>query len=250
MDRAGMPNVAVVNETMARALWPEGDALGACFYFNDQEECTTVVGVVENASVGELEGSQWLTYYLPISQTGFAADGLYVRAEEDSGELAAAVAPVLAGLSPSIRFAEVRTLQQVLDPQARSWTMGAALFSSFGLLALLVAAVGLYSLLAFEVAQQTREIGIRAALGAERGRVLRDVMWNGARIAILGCLLGLVVALALAPFLQPLLFHTPGRDPRVLTEVAVAILLVGALSSLPPALRATRIDPVDALREE
>jgi predicted permease len=249
-DRAGMPYVAVVNETMARALWPQGDAIGSCFYFNGQEECTTVVGVVENASVGEIQGTEWLTYYLPHEQTGFGAHGLYLRAEGDPRELAAAVAPVLRSISPSVRFADVRTLREILDPQARSWTMGAALFSGFGLLALLVAAIGLYSVLAFEVVQRTREIGIRAALGAERGQVLKDVMGNGGKIAILGCLIGLALAFLAAPYVQPLLFQVQGRDPAVLLGVSMGMLLVGSLSSLPPALRATRVDPVEALREE
>jgi predicted permease len=249
-DGAGMPHVAVVNETMSRTLWPNGDALGSCFYFNDGEECTTVVGIVENASVGEIQGSEWLVYYLPSEQTGFGARGLYIRATGGARELASAVAPVLRSLSPSIRYAEVRTLREILDPQARSWTLGAALFSGFGILALLVAAIGLYSVLAFEVVQRTREIGIRAALGAQRGRVLRDVMGDGGRISVLGSILGLGMAFFLAPLVQPLLFQVSGRDPWVLMGVTVGTLLVGSLSSLPPALRATRVSPVEAIREE
>jgi predicted permease len=249
-DRAGTPQVAVVNETMAEAFWPNRDAIGSCFYFNGQEECTTVVGVVENASAGEIEGAEWLTYYLPSEQTGFGAQGLYIRTEGDPGQVVSAVAPILRSLSPTVRYAEVRTLREILDPQARSWSMGATLFSSFGILALLVAAVGLYSVLAFEVAQRTREIGIRTALGAERGRVLGEVLGDGGKIALMGCVLGLGVAFFLAPSIQPLLFQTPGRDPWVLVGVSLGMLTVGTLSSLPPALRATRVDPVEALREE
>ena len=249
-DLEGAPLVAVVNETMARAFWPDGDALGACFYFDGGEDCTTVVGVVESASVGEIEGTQWLTYYLPLSQTGFSAEGLYIRADGDIRELVNAVAPFLRSASPSIRYADVRTVRQILEPQSRSWTLGATLFSTFGILALLVATVGLYSVLAFDVLQRTREIGIRTALGAERGQVLRGVILDGGRITALGCLIGLVSSLLVAPFVQPLLFHVPGRDPWVLTCVILVLLTVGTLSALPPALRATRIDPVVALREQ
>lgn len=249
-DLEGAPLVTVVNETMARSLWPDGDALGACIYFNGGEDCTTVVGVVENASVGEIEGSQWLTYYLPLAQTGFAAQGLYVRADNDARAVAATVAPLLRSVSPSVRFADVRTLRQILEPQSRSWTMGATLFSAFGILALLVATVGLYSVLAFDVLQRTREIGIRTALGAERGQVLRGVIVDGGRFAVLGCLFGLVASLLMAPFIEPLLFHVRGRDPWVLTGVTLVLLTVGLLSSLPPALRATSVDPVEALRQE
>jgi len=249
-DLEGAPLVAVVNETMARAFWPDRDALGACFYFDGGEDCTTVVGVVESASVGEIEGTQWLTYYLPLSQTGFSAEGLYIRADGDIRELVNAVAPFLQSASPSIRYADVRTVRQILEPQSRSWTMGATLFSTFGILALLVATVGLYSVLAFDVVQRRREIGVRTALGAQRGQVLRGVMVDGGRIAALGCLIGLVASLLVSPFVQPLLFHVPGRDPWVLTGVTLVLLIVGSLSALPPALRATRIDPVEALREQ
>jgi predicted permease len=249
-DLEGTPLVAVVNETMARTLWPAGDALGECFYFNDQDQCTTVVGVVESASMGEIEGTQWLTYYLPSSQTGFPAEGLYIRAGGTTSDVAAAVAPVLRSFSPVVRYADVRTLRQILEPQSRSWTLGAMLFSTFGILALLVASIGLYSVLAFDVLQRTREIGIRTALGPERGRVPRGVMVEGGRIAFLGCLIGLGVSVLVAPFVQPLLFHVPGRDPGVFAAVGLALLTVGSLSSLPPALRATRVDPVEALRQE
>jgi predicted permease len=249
-DREGTPLVAVVNETMARAFWPESDALGECFYFDESEDCTRVVGVVENSSVGSIEEHPWLTYYLPIAQTGFGSEGLYVRAEGDVDRVAASIAPTLRSFSPRVRYADITPLRQILDPESRSWAMGAALFSAFGLLALLVAAVGLYSILAFDVVQRTKEIGIRTALGAERGQVLRGVMAYGGRVAILGCILGLCVSLLAAPFIQPLLFQVQGRDPWILAGVTLVLLAVGALSSLPPALRATRVDPVVALKEE
>jgi len=249
-DMEGAPRVAVVNETMAGTLWPAGDALGECMFFDGQEDCTTVVGVVENQSVGEIEEARFLTYYLPLSPNGFGANGLYIRADGEARDVAASVAPLLRSFSPSVRYAEVRTLRQVMEPQSRSWSLGAALFSAFGLLALLVATIGLYSVLAFDVLQRKREIGIRTALGAERGRVLRGIMVDGGRIAAFGCLLGLGISILAAPFVQPLLFNVPGRDPLVLAGVTLALLVVASLSSLPPALRATRIDPVEALREE
>lgn len=249
-DLQGAPLVTVVNETMARSLWPDGDALGACLYFNGGEECTTVVGVVENASVGEIVESRFLTYYLPASQVGFAPSGLYVRAEGDVDEVAAAIVPVLRSFSPLVRFASVQTLSQIMDPQSRSWVMGAALFSAFGILALLVASVGLYSILAFDVLQRTREIGIRTALGAERAQVLRGVLATGGRMVALGCLMGVAVAFLVAPYVQPLLFNVSGRDPLILAGIPLLLLAIGSLSSLPPALWATRIDPVEALRQE
>jgi ABC-type antimicrobial peptide transport system permease subunit len=209
-----------------------------------------VVGVVEDASTGELEEPPAVSYYLPLAQTGFAAEGLYVRAAHNTRDVARAIAPILRSLSPDIRFARTRTLDDILAPQTRSWTLGASLFSAFGLLALLVAAVGLYSLLAFDVAQRTRDIGIRSALGANTVRMLRDVVGQGAGLALAGALLGLSLCLAAGPFVQPLLFQVNSRDPAVLLAVGAVIIAVAGLASLPPALRATRVDPMEALRAD
>lgn len=255
-DGAGAEPVALVNQTMARTLWPDERALGQCLLVAAPGEqdvsdvCTTVVGVVEDASRGSLEEEAHMTYYMPLAQrAGARANGLYVRADDPS-EAAPRVAAILRDISPTVRFAEVRTLREALDPQARSWTMGAALFSVFGALALLVAAIGLYGVLAFHVAQQTRELGIRSALGAAKSRLLGQVLAHGLRLTVVGIVVGCTFALALAPFAGPLLFRVPARDPVVLLGVAVTLLGVGVLASLLPGLRATRVDPNVALRAE
>ena len=191
-----------------------------------------------------------MTYYLPLAQrSGVRANGIYVRAD-DPAEAAPRIAALLRELSPLVRFAEVRTLRDALDPQARSWTMGAALFTVFGALALLVAAIGLYGVLAFHVAQQTRELGIRSALGAAKGRLLGRVLVHGLRLTVIGIAVGSVLALGLSPFAGPLLFQVSARDPVVLVGVAMTLLTVGTLASLLPGLRATRVDPAVALRAD
>jgi ABC-type lipoprotein release transport system permease subunit len=111
-----------------------------------------------------------------------------------------------------------------------------------------VASIGLYSLLSFQVAQRTREIGIRAALGAERGRILRQVVGDGTRLAALGVVVGLLLALLLSPLLRDLLFEVSPRDPLVLTAVSAVLLAVAVLASTVPGLRATRVEPTEALR--
>ncbi len=249
-DVGGAPRVALVNETMARILWPGQSALGQCFHFEDQEDCTTVVGVVQDASADNLDEDQYLAYYLPLAQTGFAPYGLYIRARGGAGALAADVAPVLRSFSPDVRYAEVQTLDDLLVPQRRAWVLGASLFTAFGVLALLVAAIGLYSLLAFDVAQRTREIGIRAALGAARARLLRDTLAQGTGIALIGTAIGLAICFLATPYVQPLLFHVEGRDPYVFGTVGVVLLGVAALASLGPGLRSTRADPAESLRVE
>lgn len=249
-DAEGAPRVAVVNETLARMLWPERSALGQCVHIRGQEECTTVVGVVEDASTGALDDDNDLACYLPLAQTDPFSLALYVRAAGDVRTVAGAVAPMLRSFSPDVRYAEVQTLDEVLAPQRRSWVLGASLFTAFGLLALLVAATGLYSLLAFDLAQRTREVGIRSALGASAGRLLWETLGQGAGLVVVGTVMGLAICLVVAPYVQPLLFHVPGRDPWVLATVGGVLLAVGALASLPTGLRATRVDPAEALRVE
>lgn len=256
-DGEGAQPVAVVNETMARTLWSEEGALGQCIHLPERagtpetsDVCTTVVGVVEEASRGHLEEEAHMAYYLPLVQReGRPINGLYVRAGDPETAMAL-VATALREADPRVRFAEVATLRDVLDPQTRSWTLGAALFTVFGALALLVAGIGLYGVLAFHVAQRTRELGIRAALGAANRRLLASVLGDGARLTLVGVVVGLGLALLLGRFAEPLLFRVSARDPLVLLTVAATLTAVGLLASLVPGLRATRVDPMDALRAE
>ena len=255
-ESEGSDRVAVVSETMARTLWPEEGALGGCLLIpeGDNSEvsdvCTTVVGVVEDASRGQLEQDAHMTYYLPLVQRPASRiNGLYIRTPDPAAALAP-VAAVLRDLGPSVRFAEIRTLREALDPQARSWTLGATLFSLFGLLALLIAGIGLYGVLAFHVAQRTRELGIRAALGAAKGRILKGVLQDGAKVTLVGVVAGGVLVLALGPLVDHLLFQVSVRDPLVLMGAGAVLLAVGVLASLMPGLRATQVDPMEALRTE
>jgi predicted permease len=250
-DDAQSPRVAVISETMAKALWPHDDPIGKCFQVQE-DECIEVVGVTEDASRGELESEPFMAYYLPIAQDDETRlNALYVRARGDPGRLAPTVASVLRGLDTRVRYASVQPLRAKIDPQARSWTLGATMCALFGLLALVVAAFSLYSVLAFEVARRTREMGIRSALGARRENLIGIVVTDGVRLAALGLVLGMGSAFLAAPRMQGLLFPTTSsRDPLVFTVVAVTLLGVAAVASLRPALRSARADPVAALRSE
>jgi predicted permease len=247
------PPVALVSQLMAETLWPDGNALGQCLYRSrdDDAECFRVVGVAENGSYEGLEDGPHWAYHVPLgNRPDRAPDGLYVRAGGDPRELATRLAPALRAFSPRVRFAEVQPMRDLVDPDLRAWRMGAVLFTTFGVLALLVASVGLYSVLAFDVAQQTREIGIRSALGAARSRVLRGVLFTGARLAVLGALIGTATSLAAAPFVGGLLYRVEATDPWVLTSVAMVLVLVAAGASLVPGMRAAAVDPAEALRAE
>ncbi len=251
-DVAGAARVAVVSETMARTLWPDADPLGRCLLVEEgATECTTVVGVAEDASRGSLEDDPYMAYYMPLAQReGRFANALYVRTNGDPATVAARIAPILRAIDPHVRFATVQTVRERLDPEARAWTLGATMFSVFGALALLVAAIGLYGVLAFDVAQRTRELGIRTALGAERGTLLRSVVTTGVRLGGAGVVLGLIVAWVAGRFAGDLLFHTSPHDPFVLVGVGVTLLVVSFVASVVPGLRATRVDPSEALRTE
>jgi predicted permease len=251
-DRAGASRVAVVSETMARTLWPDEGALGQCFYQGEGEDtpCTTVVGVAEDVTRGSLEEAPHMAYYVPLTEDSPSPRGMYIRASGDAAAVASALAGPLRSFSPRVRYAGVGTLREALDPQARAWSLGATLFTLFGVLALLVAGVGLYSLLAFDVADRTRELGIRSALGASKQGLLRGVVLRGVGLATLGVVLGTLVAVAAAPKVENLLFGVGARDPLVLGGVAMVLLAAGALASWIPGLRATGIDPMEALRAE
>lgn len=254
-DVADAEKVAVVSETMARLVWPESDALGECMLVMSvgtyAEQCTTVVGVVEDAARGGYLDEEFMAYYLPAAQMQtHAYEGAYIRTAGDPRELVEDVSIALRSFSPRVRFATVEPLRETLDPQARAWTLGAMMFSLFGLLALCLAAIGLYSVLIFDVAQRTRELGIRSALGARKAELLRSVLVQAGRLVVAGVLLGGATAWLAAPLLGDLLFQVSPRDPWTLATVAALLLAVSAVASLVPGLRATSVDPLVALRAE
>jgi predicted permease len=250
-DVEGAEPVTVVSELMASTIWLSGDAVGRCIYVGrGATECTRVVGVVEDAARNGLRDAPFMAYYLPGAQAGRAYNTVYVRADASADDLVSRIAAMFPAFAPEVRYVRVQTVRDQLDPQARSWTLGATMFAIFGLLALVVAAVGLYSVLAFDVAQRTRELGIRTALGARKTRLLRTVVGRGAFLGGVGVALGLGAAYLAAPYVQDLLFETSPRDPTVFTTVALVLLGVSVAASLVPALRATRVDPVTALKTE
>ncbi|HEX9108857.1 MAG TPA: FtsX-like permease family protein, partial [Longimicrobiales bacterium] len=252
-DRAGAPPVMVVSQAMAHALWPGRDALGQCARLGaDTVPCTYVVGVAQT-EVQQTLGSPdpGLQYYLPVTQVRPPfAGGLLVRTSASAATFAETVRRSLQHLLPGDAYVTVTPFSDVLSDQTRSWRLGATMFLVFGLLALVLAAVGLYGVIAYGVAQRTREMGIRIALGASLRDVLSLVVGQGLRVTAAGVGLGALVAFVAAPRVQPLLFQESPRDPFVYAAVAAALLLVALAASLLPARRAARVDPQEALRAE
>jgi len=248
-DRPGSAPVAIVNEIMAETVWPGRSPIGDCVIIAGSP-CRVIVGIAGNTHRSRVRESPFMHVYMPHGQeAGFGGAVLLVRAA-DPLPLTDPVRRILTDVDSSVTFVEAETLQARIDPQFQSWRLGSAVFVASGLLALFVAAVGLYSMLAHLVADRRKEIGVRLALGARPAQVAGRVVGRSVGLAVAGVLVGLVISAALAPRLAPLLFDVPARDPVVFGAVAGILILVSAVSALGPAARANRVDPVEALRAE
>lgn len=251
MDRAGSEPVAIVNETMARTLWPNADALGQCLLIADAEACSRVVGVAEDARRWRLREEATMQYYVPVGQeSGIGGTKLLVRPRPGARGVGAALRETLFALDPSLSYVEVVPMQDWLDPQIRPWRLGATMFTLFGGLALLIAAVGLYSVIAYGVTQRQAELSIRRALGARGRDIVAMVVREGVGLVVIGVALGAGLALLAGRWIEGLLFDTTSSDPVLFGVVTLALLAVAALASLAPAVRGARVDPLSAVRAE
>ncbi len=250
-DSHNAPPVMVVSEAMARALFPGRDPIGACVRISaSSAPCTTVVGVANNIKVQQLGDDPALLYYLPAEQWHPQSGGLFIRTRGPAAGSAEAIRRGLQRTMPGASYVTVTPLSEIISHETESWTLGATMFLIFGTLALMLAAIGLYSVVAYSVAQRTPELGIRTALGAQFGDVIRLVLGEGMALGLIGIAIGVALALLGSRWVGPLLFNESPRDPVVFGGVALVLLGVAALASYIPALRATRVDPVVALRTE
>ena len=243
--------VMVVNETLARLAWPDRPAVGECVYRFDQEACTTVVGVVADARRFRLVGEEPHPYFyepLPSDDTGPRA--LLVRMAPGQRRLDRVLRREISALDAGVPFIRIETLGEALDPQIRPWRLGASLFAVFGLLAVLLAAIGLWSSVSYAVSRRKHEFAVRLAVGASRSGLVRLVLSDGLRTALIASAAGLLIAAGAAHLIADLLLDVSPRDPAVFAAVAAGVLAVGTLASLWPALRASRVDPAEALRAE
>jgi putative ABC transport system permease protein len=250
-DTKTSPRVMIVSEAMARVLWPGRDAIGQCVRLQaDTMPCTTVVGIAENIKARSLTDDAQLSYYLPIEQYQPESANLIVRVRGDARDYAETVRRALQSEMPGASYVTTHPMREVIAPQERSWQSGATMFVAFSALALVLAAIGLYSVIAFDVAQRTHEMGVRIALGAQMNDVLRLIVGAGIRFAVVGIVAGLAIALLTGRFVAPLLYGVSSRDPLILGGVSALLLGVAVAASAIPALRASRVDPNTALRAE
>jgi putative ABC transport system permease protein len=245
------PQVAVVSQNMARVLWPGKDAIGQCMKVSaDTVPCTYVVGIAENIREQGLAADSGYFYYVSAAQFRPQTGGLFVRVRGDADRFKEAVRRRLQREMPGAAYVVVTPFSEVLGSQKRSWRLGATMFVAFGMLAMVLAAIGLYSVLAYNVAQRTHELGVRRALGAQVADVVRMVVGDGLRVAAVGVAIGVGAALWAGRFVEPLLFDVKARDPVVFGVVAVVLVGVAVAASWVPAVRAGRVDPNVALRAE
>jgi predicted permease len=246
----------VVNRTLAATYWPGERAVGQCLMIADRSNpCSTVIGVVEDihrSGVFERPSAQ---IYRPLHSDSltsrFHARALLMRsAGADPRRVAAAVQRAMQAVDPELPYANVTPLTEFIASDYRPWRLGASIFMVFGGLALVLAALGMFSVLSYSVAQRTHEMGVRVALGATRGNVLGLVLASGVQVTLLGIAFGAVAALALARLATPLLRGIGEADPRVFAGAVASLLLAAIAASLLPAWRATRVEPVLALRAD
>ena len=252
-DGPGAARVMIVSETMARLIWPGEDAIGKCVKVGaDTAPCSTVVGIARDARRQALEDLPVMQYYVPLDQhqSRFGEPAVMVRATAEPAAVVPAIRRTMASLLPDLPFVDVRPLQTLIDPRIQPWRIGAGVFAAFGLLALVIASVGLYSVLGYEVAQRRHEFGIRVALGASRERIVGLVLRRGVGLTLVGVAMGLAVARAGAPWLQPLLFQTSATDASVFVLVISSLLIVAVGACLVPARHAALSDPARALRAD
>jgi ABC-type antimicrobial peptide transport system permease subunit len=248
-DTHDSPRVAVVSENMARVLWPGRDAIGQCMKV-DSDMCTTVVGIAENIKEQSLRTDSMFYYYTPVTQFRSRAGGLFVRVAGHAKNFVPQLQRALQREMPGASYVTVTPFEETIAPNMRSFRLGATMFVAFGALALLVAAMGLYSVIAYNVEQRRHELGVRLALGAQPRDLATLVLSDGTRVAGIGLTIGLAVAWYASRWLEPLLFDVSARDTVVYVTASVTLLVVALVGSWIPAHRASRTDPNIALRSE
>ena len=251
-DNATAPRVAIVTRAMATRIWPGQSALGKKFRVTKDGPVTEIVGVSGDIQYFALGETPKPFLFRPYSQLYSSSFTLMIHTGVDPASLAGAVRSTVASLDPTLPLYDVRSFDEhIRSGRAMLGTrLGAAFSEVFGGLALLLAAVGLYGLLSYAVAQRTREIGIRVALGAQTGTVLQLVVRQGLALSALGAAIGLAITVLVTRLLTALLFGVAPRDPVILGGVVVVLLAVGVVASMVPALKAARVDPLAALRAE
>ncbi len=247
-DQEGAPGVVIINETMARRYWPGGDALGRRLKLT--KDWLEIVGVAKDVKNRSLNEAPQPFLYLPLFQDYRSNMILVARTAVEPEKMFQPVRAEVAALDPEIPMFDAKTLEEHVGISLFLQRMAATLLSIFGLLALSLAAIGLYGVMAYSVSQRTRELGIRVSVGAERRDIFKLILGQGLAMSVVGLFVGLIAALAVTRLTANLLYGVTATDPVTFIVIALLLLCVTLLACYFPARRATRVDPMIALRAE
>jgi putative ABC transport system permease protein len=256
-DRRGAASVVIINETLAKNLFPDRDPLGRNIAWTGDVlrfipvhgNWRMVVGVVKDTKDAGLDAAPVPVVYQPFAQEiNFGQSGLVIRARESATSLVAAATRLVRGIVPNSPVIDILTVDQIRDQSVAPKRLNAALLSSFSVLAVLIAAVGIAGVLAFSVSARTNEIGIRMSLGADKAKVVKMILSEGGVLLGLGLVAGVAGSLAATRMLQGMLFGVAPNDPVTLIGVAVVMLAIGLAACFGPAVRAASIDPAITMR--
>jgi predicted permease len=255
VDRQAAPRVVIIDQRLARHVWGHESPVGQCVRIgSDSLPCATVIGVVENVRRQSIFEDSTRFVYLPLAQarSRIAERFVVARATGDPAVVAETVRHAMQTAAPQLPFADVHLVknQPIVRHETLPFRLGATMLGAFGALALLLAAVGVYGVISYDVGQRTREIGVRMALGARAADVASLIMRDGLRMVAIGGAIGFGIALAGGRVLRPLLYGTSPSDPVVLGAVALVLVIVATVSCLLPARRAMRVDINAAIRED
>jgi len=249
-DTANAPGVVIVNEEFARRYFPGASALGKRVRTDSEGPYLEVVGVAKNAKYRGLREEPLPFFYTPLAQGGMPSMTLFVRTEGDPLAVLPSVRGELMSLNKNLTLFQIGTLSAHLATALSSDRMIAVLLSVFGVAALLLAAVGLYGVMSYAVARRTHEIGVRMALGASAGDIIKLVLWQGMILLLVGGVVGLAASFALTRLMASLLYGVSATDPVTFVGITLLLASVALLACYLPARRATRVDPMVALRYE
>jgi ABC-type lipoprotein release transport system permease subunit len=243
--------VIIVNETLARRLWPGQDPIGKAVVNACTSSDRIVVGVAADVRHLALEQASGNEMYLPMRQChDVPSFDLVVRSTLTTAQVVPAIREALRPIAPNLNASEFRTLQQLIDRSVSSRRFLVLLLGGFAVFALVLAALGVYALISYSVAQRTQEIGIRMALGASAHHVQRRIVGQTVRLAAVGIAIGIAASLLLARSIASLLYGVTAADPPTFAAMLLVLGVVAALAGYLPARRASRIDPLVALRAE
>jgi predicted permease len=257
-DNEQAPAVAIINEAMAKRRWPGESALGKGIHYgitqDERKQARTIVGIVRNARQDDWTSPPNDEIYLPYDQRpdsmGLSYLTFVLRTGNDPSHMATAVLQSMSAFNRNLPISEVASMERVISDQLWRQRLASILMAAFAGVAVLLAAVGIYGVISHSMRHRTQEIGIRMALGAESSDLISLALREGMKPVLIGAVAGLIFALALTRFMQTLLYGVSAADPLTFAGIIAVLMTVCIAANLIPALKLTRVDPVEALRQE